>query len=287
MSIESGISSWLHQTYTDASHLYTAARSLMTDPVSVGGTLYTLSEMANDVWDLAWDSTTPGFLEAFLHGLSGSGPSSFATTWPVINQNLTIGGYYVGTILVIPNVYRCSIQATFGGHQVVNVIGVQGSAAGQQATVAAALKTAWEATGGPLKMLPTTLTMVQYSVMDLSTTTGGIAVLPSTTAGGVAGSASTRAAAAIVKWNGGSRARSTRGRLYLGPVPAANLASDGGSLATAAVTAITSAFNAFQASLVGAGFPLVVISRKTASATAVTSLLVETQIGTQRRRIRS
>lgn len=287
MSLESGISSWLHQTYTDASHLYTAAASLMVDPVSVGGTLYSLSEMTHDVWELAWDSTTPGFLQAFLQGLTASSPTQFATQWPVVNGNLTIGGYYAMSVLVIPNVYRCSIQMQYGGRQVVNVIGVQGSAAGQQATVAGALKTAWEAAGGPLKSLPTPVAMTGYSVMDLSTTSGGIAALTSATVGGTPGSAATRAACAIVKWNGASRARSTRGRLYYGPILSSNIQGDGATLTSAAQTSINAAFVQFMNAMLGAGFPLVVISRKFATATAVTTLAVEAQTGTQRRRIRS
>lgn len=287
MSLEEGISSWLHQTYTDASHLFTAASAVMTDPVSVNGTLYPLSLMAHDVYELAWDTTPPGFLQAFLQGLSGNSPAAFSAQWPVQNQNLTIGGYYAMTVLVIPNVYRCSIEMALGGRQVINVIGVQGSAAGQQATVAAALKTAWEAAAGPLKNLPTGVTMTGYNVMDLSTTTGGITLLASNTAGGVAVNPGTRAAAALVRWNGGSRARSTRGRLYFGPLPLSYIQTDGASMTATGLTNVGAAFTAFQASLLGSGFPLVVISRKFATATAVTSQAVEQTIGTQRRRIRS
>src|SRR5664279_3186791 len=113
--------------------------------------------------------------------------------------------------LVIPNVYRCAIQAVCGGRQVVNVIGLRGSSAGQEVAAANALQTAWENVAGPLKDLPSTYALTGYYVVDLSTSSGGIANVASTNTGGITASAiSTRAASALIKWNGGTRNKSSR-----------------------------------------------------------------------------
>jgi hypothetical protein len=130
--------------------------------------------------------------------------------------------------------------------------------------------------------------MVSITAMDLSSLSGGITVLADATLGSVSSTnaLATRAASALIKLNGGTRSRSTRGRLYFGPIMEADIQSDGATLDTTRATGITNAFTAFLASLATANFPLVVASAKTSTATTVGSIAVEPIIATQRRRIR-
>lgn len=188
--------------------------------------------------------------------------------------------------LVIPNCFQVAIQFTDSGHAMENVIGVE-NASGTAAGAAAAVKAAWEVAAGPHSLRSSSTTMVNYHAVDISSLSGTIADLASTTAGGAgAGPLSTRGAAALVKWNGSSRARSTRGRIYTGPLREAEINNDGATLASAAITALNTAFTNFRNSLGTAGYPLVVLSRKTSTATVVTQHSVESTIATQRRRIR-
>ena len=121
-----------------------------------------------------------------------------------------------------------------------------------------------------------------------SPTISNIAFIADTATGGITTSSkSTNGACALVKWNGGTRSRSSRGRLYFGPLREAQIAADGRTLEPGNATAITTAFNAFRSSLSSAGFTLCVISPTTSSAFDVSSVSVESIIATQRRRIRS
>lgn len=191
--------------------------------------------------------------------------------------------------LIIANAYRCAIQMVCGGRDVINVVHVEGSAPGQEAAAAAAVLAAWKVATGPLTQLSNYISMVEVQAMDLSSASGGIYAIADTTTGGIAASQTlaTRAASALIKWNGGTRSRSSRGRLYYGPLRESNVQIDGATLESAAVTAFGTAFTAFRNSLSAAGFPLQVASRLTSSCTSVTSQTVESTIATQRRRIRS
>lgn len=191
--------------------------------------------------------------------------------------------------LVIPNTYRVGVRMLAGGKSITNVFGISGSASGQQAAVAAAVLAAWKVANGPLSKLSSLITMADVTAVDLSSTSGGIAIVSDTTAGGITtGNAlSTRASAALIGWNGGTRSRSARGRCYYGPLMEANIDPDGATLASASRTVTDTAFTNFRASLSGASFPLCVISAKNASTTLVTSQSVQTVIATQRRRLRS
>lgn len=190
------------------------------------------------------------------------------------------------TTLVIPNCFQVTISAVAGGHAVENVIGVK-NASGTAAGAATAVKTAWEIATGPLANLATLVTMTNYHAVDISSSTGTIADLASTTAGGRSSqSFATRGAAALIKWNGSNRSRSTRGRLYYGPIAESDIQTDGATLDTTRATAIGTAFTAFRNSLNSSGYPLVVLSRTLSSSFDVTAHAVESSIATQRRRIR-
>lgn len=124
--------------------------------------------------------------------------------------------------------------------------------------------------------------------MDIGDPNGAIASVPDTTAGAVTtGSLATNASCALVKWNGATRSKSSRGRLYHGPLTEAMINTDGRTLATATATAIQTAYNNFRDSLNDSGYALVVLSRKLSQAFDVSSSSVESVIATQRRRIRS
>lgn len=189
--------------------------------------------------------------------------------------------------LIIPNVYLCSISATSGGQPVVNVVGLRGSSSGQEVTAAAALKTAWKVASGPLSRLTSSYQLVEFRAMDLSSANGGIAINPDTTLGGITtGQISTNAAAALVKFNGGTRSRSSRGRLYHGPLVEGQINPDGRTIASSELPLLNTAYTNFRSSLSGSGFTLCVVSRKLSAAYDVTSSTTESVIATQRRRIR-
>lgn len=189
--------------------------------------------------------------------------------------------------LVIANTYRVAIRMAAGGKDITNVVGVRGSTSGQQAAAAAAVLSAWKTANGPLSLLSSLVAMQDVTAVDLSSTTGGISIVTDTTLGGVSttNALATRAAAALVTFNSGTRSKSARGRLYFGPLMETNINADGASYA--AVAACNTAFSNFRSVLATAGFPLVVISTKNASTTDVTSSAVQSTIATQRRRLRS
>jgi hypothetical protein len=188
--------------------------------------------------------------------------------------------------LIIPNVYRVGIYGEAGGQPVVNVVGVRGSASGQHVGAAQAVLTAWKLTEGPLRYLPTAYALQAVSAMDLSSADGGIHEETATGAGGQTGGVANNGGCALVKWNGGTRSGSNRGRMYFGPLTDVAVNTDGRTFNSAWVTPLTAAFENFRNSLSGAGFPLVVISRVKSSAALVTSHSVENIIATQRRRVR-
>lgn len=188
--------------------------------------------------------------------------------------------------LVIPGCFQVTVEMVAGGHAVENVIGVE-NGSGTAAGAAAAVKAAWEVASGPLTRLSSGVALTNYHAVDIGSSTGAIVDLASTATGSSGSTSfSTRAACALIKWNGNNRSRSTRGRLYLGPIGEADIQSDGATLTTASQTATGTAFTNFRNSLAAAGYPLVVLSRATGLATLVSAQAVEATIATQRRRLR-
>jgi hypothetical protein len=189
--------------------------------------------------------------------------------------------------LIIANTYLVAINGLSGGQDVVSVIGVQGSGSGQSLEAATAVKNAYVAAGGPLSQKTNLYTMQSVSAMDLSSLNGDISVLSHAATGGVATTAvGFNGACALIKWNGGTRSRSSRGRLYHSNLSEAQIETNGRTLVATAVTNLRDAYSLFRTSLSGAGFPLVVISRKLATAYPVTSVACESILATQRRRVR-
>jgi len=148
------------------------------------------------------------------------------------------------------------------------------------------VRTAWKIASGPLSLLLTQYALTGFRAVDIGDPNGDIAVITDTTAGSVTGSLATNAACALVKWNGGQRSRSSRGRLYFGPIGEGNINTDGRTLSSGSITAYNTAFTNFRNSLASSGYPLVVLSRVLSEAFPVTQHAVETVIATQRRRIR-
>jgi hypothetical protein len=189
--------------------------------------------------------------------------------------------------LIIPNAFQVSIQMTSGGQVVENVIGVT-NAGGTASGAASAVRAAWEGTTGPLKRLSSLIVMTNYHAVDLSSAFGTIFDLSSSAVGGVSttNSLATMGACALVSWNGSQRSRSTRGRLYFGPILESNINADGRTLGPGDRSNITNAFTQFRSDLASAGYPLAVLSRTLSQAFPVSSNATELVIATQRRRIR-
>ena len=189
--------------------------------------------------------------------------------------------------LLIPGTYQVNINAVSGSQDVQNVVGVA-NASGTAAGAAAAVQTAWKVAAGPLSALSSFYALTDFRAVDIGDPNGDIAVVSDTAAGGQASAAiATNAACALVSWNGGTRSKSSRGRLYFGPLGEANINPDGRTLVAGSKTAITTAFTNFRASLASSGYPLVVLSRVLLDKFPVTSHTVQTTIATQRRRIRN
>lgn len=187
--------------------------------------------------------------------------------------------------LIIPDCFQVAILATSGGQVVANVIGLQ-NAGGTAQAAAAAVQTAWKIGAGPLTLLTTQYALTGFRAVDIGDPNGDIAVITDTTLGGVTAGHATNAASALVKWNGGSRSRSSRGRLYFGPLNEGNINPDGRTLVSGYITQANTAFTNFRNSLSASGYPLVVLSRVLSQAFPITQHAVESVIATQRRRIR-
>lgn len=188
-------------------------------------------------------------------------------------------------VLVVPDTYLVSINATSGGQNITNVVGIRKAFSGAD-LVAAAVETAWIQTGGPIKLMNNGYQMKDVSAMFLGQADGEVVTKVSTAVGASTGTKSTNAACALVSYGGGSRSRTSKGRLYFGPIGESDINTDGRTLAASSITAMTAAFNAFKNSLTTGGFEWVVVSRKLQTAATIQAISVQAVIATQRRRIR-
>lgn len=189
--------------------------------------------------------------------------------------------------LIIPNCFQVTISMVAGGHAIENVIGVQ-NGGGTSPAAAAAVLAAWKVASGPLSKMSSLVQMTGVRAVDISSTNGAISTVSDTTLGSIVStnSLSTRAACALIQWNGGTRSRSSRGRLYYGPIMETDIQADGATLASTSSTAFSTAMTNFRSSLSSSGYPLVVLSRVLSQAFSVTSHSVEPILATQRRRLR-
>lgn len=105
-------------------------------------------------------------------------------------------------------------------------------------------------------------------------------------AGALSGSALPPNNAYLVKKVTGLSGRQYQGRMYIPGVPEASV-NEGGFLETADLASLQLNMNQFLAALSTAGYPMVLLhTAPLATPTSVTSLIVDTRIGTQRRRMR-
>ena len=188
--------------------------------------------------------------------------------------------------LIIPDTFLVSIKGNSSGLPNVSVLGIS-TPGGTSSAVAAAVKTAWEAAGGPLSQRPSQYVMESYTVTDLSSASGAVVVLSSAAKGGLTSiDLSTNGTCALIALSSGTRSRSKNGRLYHGPLSESQVQTDGRTVTAANVTSIQAAYQQFSAALDADLYVLSVISRKYQTASAVSFISCGSIIATQRRRIR-
>lgn len=244
------------------------------------------------VAEIAWQNPASGYgnmavLIAAYRGVLGPESSGLGAAAANASMAFQVGGLESMPQLIIPGAFQVTITGKAGGSDVCNVVGVS-NGGGNAADATAAVRTAWKAASGPLANLSSLYTLDNFEGVDIGSANGSIARITDTTAGGQTASNSfaTAGACALIKWNGGTRSRSARGRLYFGPLQESQINADGRTITAAFLTTINTAFSTFRSSLSSSGYPLVVLSRTLSEAFPVTSSACETVIATQRRRIR-
>lgn len=186
-------------------------------------------------------------------------------------------------VLIIPKCFIVAIKGISGGQEIVNVIGVRDENAGA-ASIANAVLAAWKVANGPLFRLPTTYQMLEVKAMDIRSADGQVFTAPDTSQAPGAGALATNGSCALITFGNGSRQKSTRGRMYFGPLRENDINADGRTLTTP--SNFTSALTNFKTALETPGREWVILSRKNSSASPVQVIQTQTVIATQRRRIR-
>lgn len=187
--------------------------------------------------------------------------------------------------LVIPGAVMVSLHFTVSGQETVNVIGLTGDILPPD-TAANLVHDAWTAANGPMGMLPAAVKLTKVKATSLSTADGAIYERTSTAQGAIATGVGALSTSAIVRVGAGTRSRSSKGRLYFGPLPASVLDTDGRSIKPTDLTAISTRFSAFRTAVNQNSVRWAVLSRKLSVATPVENISVASVIGTQRRRLR-
>jgi len=189
--------------------------------------------------------------------------------------------------LIIPNTYLVSINGTSGSQPVTNVIGISADFTNAQ-NVAEQVGIAWKFPAGPLSKLPSAYQLTHITATDLSTADGDVSTVVATGIGGQVGVLATNAASALLSYSGGTRSRSSSGRMYFGPLGEGMIDNDGRTMAAATRTGMDAAFLVFQNQLVSQNLHWCVVSRKLQKSFPIQTGAAHTQpiIATQRRRIR-
>lgn len=187
--------------------------------------------------------------------------------------------------LIIPLTYLVAINGESSGQPVTNVIGIKAEFSSAD-EVATEVRTAWAKAGGPMSKRPSQYTLLNVTATDLSTANGAVGVNNTPGAGGLSDSLATNGASALISYGGGSRARSSKGRLYHGPLPESYINADGRTISTLNIGVLAVAYTQFRNDLATAGFDWVVISRKFQTTNPVGVIACQSVIATQRRRIR-
>jgi len=188
--------------------------------------------------------------------------------------------------LVIPGAAQVAIKMSCSGQDVVNVIGLGLAGNVSAEEVGNIVKTAWEANLGPLAYKPSVTKMVSYKVVKLDVG-GSVAEIASAKAGGgTSTSLSTMASSALIVLGGGSRDRSTRGRLYHGPLAENAIDPDGRTILTSYRADLETCYKKFRADIAATGHSWSVLSRKNSRAYPIDIVSCASIIATQRRRLR-
>jgi len=188
--------------------------------------------------------------------------------------------------LVIPGAAQVAINMECSGQKVVNVIGISTAGPTTATEIAEVVRAAWEKTGGPLKARPPQVKMISYKVTKLDAGGAVIDVASAATGGSSTSSLSTMAASALILLGGGSRDRSTRGRLYHGPITEGAITEDGRSILPAYAGSLFTTYKGFRDDIAAAGMSWSVLSRKNSIAYPIDIINVASIIATQRRRLR-
>lgn len=206
-------------------------------------------------------------------------------------STIGFGRYLSRMVLIVPRTYLVSIKGEVSGQPNVNVIGLRdiGNDAGgffAAEGVALAVRDILRKAGGLMSVKSNQFVGRTVNAMDLSSAEGTVGEVAWSSVGTVAEQVSTTAAAALVKYGGGTRSRSSKGRLYWGPLTEGQINTDGRTISGAYITSLTNAMNTFKNDLRAQGLEWVVVSRKTQTARAIDSITVATIAATQRRRLR-
>ena len=101
--------------------------------------------------------------------------------------------------IVVPNVYRLTVEAGVGSQSLVNVFHARGTGPGQEQAAATAFQTAWKIANGPWHSVGNTaVSLRQFQAVDLSSTQGGIWTIVDNTANATAGAHAPAVASAPV-----------------------------------------------------------------------------------------
>lgn len=183
---------------------------------------------------------------------------------------------------IIPDTYRCALKWDNGlGGNAVNVMHIL-KAGTSPSAVAAALDANATALMWTYMSANYVMKLLTITELDGSSASYQLATSGAKWSGQAAGD-EIPAESSIVKLTTAFRGRSRRGRLFIGPV-GEGVQAGGALTGGATLTNCQNAWNTWLAALIAAGFQPVVASYKLASQVPVTSILVEIEAGTQRRR---
>lgn len=192
--------------------------------------------------------------------------------------------------LVIPGAFLVTLRGSANGKTVDNVIGVTnpGTPVATPASIGTIVGDAWKDNSGPMGELTPAYSFLGVHVVDLNSTTGGVADVGYSVSGGKSpGDLATMASCALIKYNGGTRQRRGNGRMYIGPLLESQINSDGRTLNSTTQTSWATKFAHFNAALGTGGLAWVVLSRKYSShSDPIQTIAVDGTIASQRRRLR-
>lgn len=188
-------------------------------------------------------------------------------------------------VLIVPDTYLVSLNFQSGGQPVTNVIGIRTNDH-NSSYVTEKVLAAWNIANGPKVRQQSTTVAVDVRAMWLGAADGEVYIRPATGGGTLTDNKSTNGACALISLGNASRAKTSKGRMYFGPLGEPQIDADGRTVAAAYRTSLQASMEAFKNQLIVDDLEWVIISRKLQSASPVTQISVQSIIATQRRRIR-